>query len=81
MKEFKNKESILYKLVDVCINDILNDPIDHESFEYVLLPNVLKDENYLEICLCLSNNYRDNFIDGISIDKLRLKIPLLYHIF
>ena len=80
VKEFKNKDSILYKLVDECINDILNDPIDHESFEYVLLPNVLKDENYLEIYLCLSNNYRDNFIDGISVDRLRLKIPLLYHI-
>ena len=51
VKEFKNKESILYKLVDKCINDILNDPIDHESFEYVLLPNVLTDENSLEIYL------------------------------
>ena len=51
VKEFKNKESILYKLVDQCINDILNDPIDHESFEYVLLPNVLKVENSLEIYL------------------------------
>ena len=40
VKEFKNKDSKLYKLVDECINDILNDPIDHESFEYVLLPNV-----------------------------------------
>ena len=49
VKEFKNKDSILYKLVNECINDILNDPIDHDSFDYVLLPNVLKDENYLEI--------------------------------
>ena len=74
VKEFKNKDSILYKLVDECINDILNDPKDHESFEYVLLPNVLKD-------FCHSNNYRDTFIDDISIDRLRLKIPLLYHIY
>ena len=81
VKEFKNKDSILYKLVNECINDILNDPIDHDSFDYVLLPNVLKDENYLEIYLCRSNNYRDTFIDGISIDRLRLKIPLLYHIY
>ena len=74
VKEFKNKDSILYKLVDECINDILNDPKDHESFEYVLLPNVLKD-------FCHSNNYRDTFIDDVSIDRLRLKIPLLYHIY
>ena len=74
VKGFKNKDSILYKLVDECINDILNDPKDHESFEYVLLPNVLKD-------FCHSNNYRDTFIDDISIDRLRLKIPLLYHIY
>ena len=74
VKVFKNKDSILYKLVDECINDILNDPKDHESFEYVSLPNVLKD-------FCHSNNYRDTFIDDISIDRLRLKIPLLYHIY
>ena len=80
-KEFKNKDSILCKLVNECNNDILNDPIDHEIFEYVLLLNVLKDENYLEIYLCRSNNYRDTFIDGISIDRLRLKVPLLYHIY
>ena len=81
VKEFKNKDSILYKLANECNNDILNDPIDHESFEYVLLLNVLKDENYLEIYLCRSNNCRDTFIDGISIDRLRLKVPLLYHIY
>ena len=81
VKEFKNKDSILCKLVNECNNDILNDPIDHEIFEYVLLLNVLKDENYLEIYLCRSNNYRDTFIDGISIDRLRLKVPLLYHIY
>ena len=80
VKEFKNKDSILYKLVNECINDILNDLIDHDSFDYVLLPNVLKDENYLEIYLCRSNNYRDTFIDAIFIDRFRLKIPLLYHI-
>ena len=71
----------MYKLVNECNNDILNDPIDHESFEYVLLLNVLKDANYLEIYFCRNNNYRDTFIDGISIDRLRLKIPLLYHIY
>ena len=49
VKEFKNKDSILYKLVNEYINDILNDPIDHESFDYVLLPNFLKDDKYLEI--------------------------------
>ena len=71
----------MYKLVIECNNDILNDPIDHESFEYVLLLNVLKDENYLEIYLRRSNNYRDTFIDGISINGLRLKVPLLDHIY
>ena len=71
----------MYKLVIECNNDILNDPIDHESFEYVSLLNVLKDENYLEIYLCRSNNYRDTFIDGISINGLRLKVPLLDHIY
>ena len=81
VKEFKNKDSILYKLANECNNDILNDPIDHESFEYVLLLNVLKDENYLGIYLCRSNNCRDTFIDGISIDRSRLKVPLLYHIY
>ena len=81
VKEFKNKDSILYKLVNECINDILNDPIDHDSFDYVLLPNVLKDENYLEIYLCRSNNYYGTFIDGISIDRLKTKIPLVYNIY
>ena len=81
VKEFKNKDSISCNLVNECNNDILNDPIDHEIFEYVLFLNVLKDENYLEIYLCRSNNYRDTFIDGISIDRLRLKVPLLYHIY
>ena len=70
VKEFKNKDSILYKLVNEYINDILNDPIDHESFDYVLLPNFLKDDKYLEIYLCRSNSYYDTFIDGISIDRL-----------
>ena len=80
VKQFKNKDSVLYKLFNELIDDILIDTINHDSFDYVLLPNVLKDENYLEIYLCRSNNYRDTFIDGISIDRLRLKIPLLYHI-
>ena len=39
VKELKNKDSILYKLVNEYINDILNNPIDHESFDYVLSPN------------------------------------------
>ena len=81
LKQFKNKDSVLYKLFNELIDDILIDTINHDSFDYVLLPNVLKDENYLEIYLCRSNNYRDTFIDGISIDRLRLKIPLLYHIY
>ena len=71
----------MYKLVIECINDILNDPVDHASFEYVILPNILKDENYLEIYLFRSNNYHDTFIDGISLDRLRLKIPLSIHIY
>ena len=38
VKEFKNKDSKLYKLVDECINDILNDPIDHEiMFEKIFV--------------------------------------------
>ena len=81
VQEFKNKDSVLYKLVIECINDILNDPVDHASFEYVILPNILKDENYLEIYLFRSNNYHDTFIDGISLDRLRLKIPLSIHIY
>ena len=81
VKEFKNKDSVLYKQVYDCINDILNDPIDHDSFQYILLPNVLKDDNYLEICLCRSNNYHDTFVVGISVSRLNTKIPLLYHVF
>ena len=77
--ELKNKDCLLYKVIDVRIDKYLNDPSDKYSFEYVLLTDVFKVNNNLDIYFCCSNNYYDAFAGNISVGGLKTKIPLLYH--
>ena len=77
--ELKNKDSLLHKVIDICIDKYLNDPSDKYSFDYVLLTDVFKDNNHLDIYFCRSNSYYDAFAGNISVGGLKTKIPLLYH--
>ena len=69
VNEFKNNKSKLRKLVNECINDILTDVIIHNAFEYITIPNVLKDNKCLDVYVCCTNNYHDTFADNISVER------------
>ena len=69
VNEFKTNRSKLRKLVNECINDILTDVIIHNAFEYITIPNVLKDNKCLDVYVCCTNNYHDTFADNISIER------------
>ena len=45
--KFKNKDSLMYKIVNDLIDDILNNPIDHDSFDFLLLPGFSVDNMHL----------------------------------
>ena len=77
--ELKNKDSLLHKVIDICIDKYLNDPSDKYSFDYVLLTDVFKDNNHLDIYFCRSNSYYDAFAGNILVGGLKTKIPLLYN--
>ena len=81
VNEFKSKKSKLRKLLYECIDDILTDIIMHDAFEYVTIPYVLKDNKCLDVYIYHSNNYHDTFVDGISIDRLKTKMSLLFSCF
>ena len=81
VNKFKSKKSKLRKPVYECIDDILTDIIIHDAFEYVTIRYVLKDNTCLDVYICHSNNYHDTFVDGISIDRLKTKISLLFSCF
>ena len=81
VNKFKSKKSKLRKPVYECIDDILTDIIIHDAFEYVTIRYVLKDNTCLDVYICHSNNYHDTFVDGISIDRLKTKMSLLFSCF
>ena len=79
--KFKNKDSLMYKVVNDLIDDILNDPIDHDSFDFLLLPSLSVDNTHLDIYLCRSNSYYDTFIDGVSLHRSKIKVLLVQNIY
>ena len=79
--KFKNKDSLKYKVVNDLIDDILNDPIDHDSFDFLLLPSLSVDNTHLDIYLCRSNSYYDTFIDGVSLHRSKIKVLLVQNIY
>ena len=79
--KFKNKDSLMYKVVNDLIDDILNDPIDHDSFYFILLPSLSVDNTHLDIYLCRSNSYYDTFIDGVSLHRSKIKVLLVQNIY
>ena len=81
VNKFKSNASKLRQLVNECIDDILTDGIIHNVFEYVTIPHVSKDNRCLDVYICRSNNYYETFADNISIDRLKIEIPLLFSTF
>ena len=81
VNKFKSKKSTLRKVVYECIDDILTDIIMHHAFEYVMIPYNLNDNKCLNIYTSSSNNYHDELAHHISIDRLKIKIPMLFSVF
>ena len=53
----------------------------HDFFEYISIPHDLKDNKCLDVYVCHSNNFFETFADNISLDRLKIKIPLLLSAF
>ena len=81
VNKFESAKSKLRKAVNECIDDILSDVIMHDFFEYISIPHVLEDNKCLDVYVCRSNNYYETFIDNISLERLKTKIPLLLSTF
>ena len=67
-----------YKLNDICIDKYL-DPSDKYSFEYVLLTDVFKNSDCVDVHFCCSNSCYDAFAGGILVSQIKTKMPLLYY--
>ena len=66
VSKFKSKKSKLRRIVYECIDGILTDIIMYDAFEYVTVPQALKDNKCLDVYICRSNNYHDTFANKIS---------------
>ena len=79
--KLKNKNSMLYVIIDLIIDKYLTDLDKNNSFQYILLPKILKDKDSPTIYICCSDNFYDTFVGNITAGRSRKKIPLVYHHF
>ena len=75
--KLKNNDSLLHKLIDICIDKYLNNPSDKKSFKYVFLTDVFKDNDHIYVYFSRSNSCYDPFAGDILVRRIKTKVPLL----